>query len=164
MAYPNLITLADCGGDPGQHLETVYQAYMDELVHAGLTFQGKALSFRFMPQTNGRGYAFWHAISEAGETAAEDDRIIDLRRCERITWPAYMLATATNDGNGDVLWWRTTRRGRSRIVFWIKAESYALVMEEREDYWLFLTTYTVRSGRSRQFAAEHAAYWATQAL
>jgi len=162
MAYPDLITLASCGGDPAQHLDAVYQAYLTELVHAGLQFQGKALSFRFMPETNGRGYAFWHAISEAGETDDEDDRIIDLRRCERISWPAYMLAAATADGQGDVRWWRTSRRGRSRIVFWIEADSYALVMEEREGYWLFLTTYTVRPGRARQFAAEHAAYWASQ--
>lgn len=162
MAYPDLITLASCGGDPGHHLDVVYQAYLNELVHAGLVFQGKPLSFRFMPATNGRGYAFWHAISETGQTDHEDDRIIDLRRCERITWPAHMLASATAAGDGEVLWWRTDRRGRPRIVFWIEEESYALVLEERNDYWLFLTTYTVRSRRQNQFKAEHAAYWAAQ--
>jgi hypothetical protein len=159
MAYPDLICLEDFGGDVRAHIGAVYQAYLDELVNARLTFLGARLAFKFTPATDRKGFAFWHAVQEQGETTAEDDRTVDPRRCERITWPAYMIRNARPDGRGDVLWWRVKRGTRTRIVLWLEGDGYALVLEERETFCLFWTTYTVRPGRARTFALEHQAYW-----
>lgn len=159
MAYPHLICLEDFDGDSQAHINAVYDAYINEVVNAGLYFLGTRLSFKYTPATDDKGFAFWHAVQEEGETRAEDDRIVDLRRCERITWPAYMIRHAQEDGHGDVLWWRVRRHSRKRVVMWFEAENYALILEDRETFWLFWTTYTVRSGRARRFAEEHAAYW-----
>lgn len=159
MAYPELICLEHFGGDPAAHIEAVYHAYLTELVNGDLSFLGTPLSFKFAPISDGKGFAFWHAVQEEGETKAEEDRTIDLRRCERITWPAYMLRNARGDGSGDVLWWRVKRGSRTRVVLWLREDKYALVLEERKTFWLFWTTYTVRSRRAEKFAEEHAAYW-----
>ncbi len=159
MAYPNLICLEDFGGNPQAHIDAVYEAYINEVVKARLFFLDTPISFKYAPATDDKGFAFWHAVQEEGKTRAEDDRIIDPRRCERITWPAYMVSNARPDGRGDVLWWRVRRHGRKRVVMWLEADEYALILEDRGTFWLFWTTYTVRSGRARQFAEQHATYW-----
>lgn len=159
MAYPEIICLEDFGGNVAAHIDAVYEAYMSEVVNARLSFLGVRLSFKFAPATYDKGFAFWHAVQEEGETRAEDDREIDPRRCERITWPAYMIKNARHDGRGDVLWWRVKRGNRKRVVMWLEADKYALILEDRGTFWLFWTTYVVKSGRARKFAEEHAEYW-----
>lgn len=160
MDLPSIILLSNFGGSTEKFIDFVYQAYLKSLVHGNLTFLGKPIRFKYAPSTKGRGFAFWHAVQERGDTDAEDDRIIDLRRCERIEWAAYMLAVIEADGSkGDVLWWRNKRGGSTRIILWIPGESYAVVLDERKDHCMFWTTYLVRSGRAKAFVAEHASYW-----
>lgn len=159
MAYPDLICLEHFGGRPDAHLDAVYKAYLTEVVNARLSFQGAPLSFKFAPMSRGKGFAFWHAVQEEGEEPGEDNRRVDLRRCERVAWPAYMIARARDNGRGEVLWWRVKRGKRTRAVLWLEADAYALVLEDRGSHWLFWTTYTVRGRRAEKFAAEHEAYW-----
>lgn len=159
MAYPDIIELAAFDGDFDRYIDAVYSAYIDTLVRGNLTFLGKPISFKHAPATDGKGFAFWHAVSEAGETQHEDDRTIDLRRCERIAWAAHMLRTVGNDGSsGNIVWWRPPR-ARKRVVVWLRGENYAIVLEEREQFWLFWTAYCVKSNRARSFSAEHARFW-----
>lgn len=160
MTYPTLLTLNEFGGDWSAYIEAVYDRYLTMVVRQNLTFRGKRISFKHVPATDGKGAAFWHAVQEAGETNAEEDRMIDLRRCERIAWPAYMLRNALEDGSqGPVFWWETVRNGRKRVVLWLRDDDYALILEDRGDYYLFWTTYLVRGGRRRKFEAENAAFW-----
>ncbi len=84
MSYPDLIRLSDYDGDWGAYIDAVYAAYIAELVSLKLAFLGKPLRFKHDPATDGKGFAFWHAVSEATQTKLEEDRIPDLRRCERI--------------------------------------------------------------------------------
>jgi hypothetical protein len=159
MAYPDLIELSSFNGDFDKYVEAVYAAYIDVLVRGNLDFLGKRISFKHAPATDGKGFAFWHAVSEAGATQNEEDRTIDLRRCERISWAAHMLQSVGDDGsNGEIVWWRPAR-ARKRVVIWIRDQEYAVVLEERDDFWLFWTAYCVKSNRARTFAAEHASFW-----
>ena len=47
-------------------------------------------------KTKGKGYAFWHVISEAPQSnnRNESERIPNLRRCERIRWIAWAIEQA----------------------------------------------------------------------
>lgn len=158
--YPNTISLAAFGGDWDAYIQAVYDAYLNELVHGGLAFLGSPIRFKFVPATDGKGFAFWHAVQEGTASGLEEDRQIDLRRCERITWLVHMLASVTADGSqGNVLWWRNTRGSSTRIILWMPAEEYAVVLDERPERCMFWTSYMVRPGRARSFAREHADYW-----
>ena len=160
MSFPNLLTLADHGGDWEAYIDAVYESYIRDVVRQKPTFKGKPVSFKHVPATDGKGAAFWHAISEANGSEREEDRIPDLRRCERISWPAYMLANVQEDGSvGPVKWWETKRNGRTRVVLWLEEEEYAMVLEERGEYYLFWTTYSCKPGRQAKFATENAAFW-----
>ena len=160
MAFPDLISIADFGGDFSPFIDAVYQIYLDEVVNVGLMFEGKPVRFRFQPLSDGKGSGFWHAVSEGSPSGLEEDRTVDMRRCERISWVAHLIRNVRADGGGDVRWWKTKRRGATRVVIWMPAESFALVLEERNDFCLFVTCYCVRSHRAKTFDAEHADYWA----
>lgn len=163
MMYPDLITLDAHNGDTTSFLNAVYDAYLTYLVRGRLTFLGTPIGFKFAPATDGRGFAFWHAVQERGETGAEDDRRIDLRRCERIGWPAFLLQNVTPAGRaGRVLWWKNRRGTATRVVIWLVEADYALILDERRHHHMFWTTYMVRSGRKKAFEKEHADYWARQ--
>jgi len=82
---PPLIKLADYGNDWETYLEVLYRAYLDEVVNAGIVFRGLPLRVQFRTMAHGKGFGFWHLISEGN---VEEDRTPDLRRCERIRWVA----------------------------------------------------------------------------
>lgn len=159
MSYPDLILFEDYNGDWDAYINAVYSSYISELVEGKLSVFSKPLSFKYIPDTDGKGFAFWHAVSEGVASGLEADRIPDLRRCERITWPAHMIATIGADGSaGDIVWWHSPQKPK-RMIIWIKSEDYAVVLEERGTYWMFWTTYKVDSHRATTFAKQHAKYW-----
>lgn len=161
MAFPDLICLHHYNGDSVSWLNAVYNTYYVEVVRGQLYFQNLPLSCKYTPATDGKGFAFWHCVSEdSSGSGREDDRTIDPRRCERIGWIAYAINNAQPQGN--VIWWETIREGRTRVVIWIPADQYAVILEKRRDCFKLWTTYMVKSGRKKAFEKEHAAYWAKQ--
>jgi hypothetical protein len=114
-----------------------------------------------MPETDGKGFAFWHCVSEEGETTSEDDRTIALRRGERISWISYAIQNAAP--TGQIVWWKVKRGTKTRVVIWMIEERFAVILEERDDFYLLWTTYDVRSQRERQFRKEHSKYWREKA-
>lgn len=155
-APPPIIPLE---GEWKDYLDTIYEHYLSDLIRVPKYLQGKQVKARFNPATADKGFSFWHVISE-GER--EEDRTPDLRRCERIRWIAWMLERAS-DGSDPLLRWKTTRTQRrgtvERLVLFCEQNSYAVVLEERSDYFLLVTAYPVAAGRAAKLKAE---YLATQ--
>ncbi len=83
MALPDVVSFS---GEWSDYVEIIYQVYVDSVANAGLTFNGFKIRCKYSPESQGKHFGFWHVISE-GE--AEEDRLPDLRRCERISWIAY---------------------------------------------------------------------------
>lgn len=160
MRFPDLICLEHFGGNFSAWIEAVYRIYHEQVVRGGLTFQGMPLACKFTPETDGKGFAFWHCVSEQGDAPGEDNRTIDTRRAERIAWIAHAVQSAAPDG--PVVWWEAYRGTRPRVVIWIREDRYAVILERRPSNYMLWTTYQVRSGREKAFAAEHAAYWRAQ--
>ena len=54
------------------------------MVDAAVSSRGWCVSARRHPETKGKGYGFWHVISEASQinNRNEGERIPNLRRCE----------------------------------------------------------------------------------
>jgi hypothetical protein len=76
--------------DWSDYEDAIYRIYLDTVAHANLMFLGAPVRVRFNPTTKHKGYGFWHLISEAPSQGNrnEDDRVPDLRRCERVRWVA----------------------------------------------------------------------------
>ncbi len=157
MAAPELICLEHFGGNYERWIDAVYDCYLSTVVRGGLRFNGKIIACKRDPETNGKGFAFWHCVSEEGRTKAEDDRVISPRRCERISWIAHAIENARPDG--EVVWWEVKRGTRTRVVIWMVQEEFAVILEERQNFYLLWTTYDVRSGRANTFSKEHKFFW-----
>lgn len=150
MPLPAIIPF---GGDWHRYVEEIYQVYVDNIAHAGLTFNGLKVSCQFRPESQGKHFGFWHVISEG---KAEDDRTPDFRRCERIAWIAYLITNAETEA--DISWWENKRGTDTHVVIWHEAENFVVVLAKRKDYYLLKTSYCPQSGRVRTFVKERDNY------
>ena len=151
----NLPDLCVFQGNWHHYVEELYQVYLDEIAHGDLIFKGLPVRTQFRPYTDGKGYGFWHIISNG---PVEEDRLPDMRRCERIRWIQWIIQ---NVGGTDqrITWWEN-KRGRSKhVVLWIEEEDFAVILAKRSRYFLLRTAYMVKSNRRRIFIKEREEFW-----
>lgn len=151
---PSLVSMSDFGNNWDTYLEELYRIYLNEIVNSGLTFNGLPIRVQFRPMSHGKGYGFWHLVSE-GET--EDDRTPDLRRCERVRWIAWVIRNAGTNEN--IKWWKNKRGSDIHVVLWYKDEKFVVVLAERNEYYLLRSAYPVNSRRERTFEKEWQEFW-----
>lgn len=154
MPLPELLTFA---GDWNPYVEKVYQVYLDEIVNANLTFRGMKISCQYRPPTMGKHFGFWHVISEGDE---EDERLPDLRRCERIRWISYLIENA--EQSDDIFWWENKRGQNTHVVIWHEEENFVVILAKRKEYYLLKTAYCAQSRRKQRFIRERNEFWANQ--
>ena len=153
MTPPELLPLDAFGGSWSDYEDALYRIFSREIARGCLRFRGTAVRCRRIPETRGRWAAFWHLIQQG---SVEDDRIPDLRRCERIRWVRWMIEN--DGGHPDIDAWENLRGTEVNALLWYR-EEYLVVMARRKDYWLLKTAYcTDRSGRIRQLRRERDAF------
>lgn len=143
--------------------DELYQIYLDTVVHAGLRFQGVPVRAQYRPDTRGKGFSFWHLISEAPskDNKNEDDRIPDFERCARIRWVGWLI---NNMGNNGFSWWENKRGRDTHVVLWAEQHDFAVVLAKRNTqdgpkYYLLKTAYCLKPHRKRTFAKERDEFW-----
>jgi hypothetical protein len=143
--------------------DEIYQCFVATVVRGRLTFENMPISVQYRPETNGKHFGFWHVISESENrhNHAEEDRIPDIKRCERIKWIAWLIKNYTADG---VSWWKNKRKGKTHIVIWAEELDFAVILAERKGYYLLKTAYWVKPFRKRQFTKERDAWRKTQGV
>ena len=154
MSLPELFLFH---GDWDRYEDELYGIYLETIVRSGLTFGGVPVRSRYVPPTKNKGYSFWHLISE-GER--EEERIPDIRRCERIRWVAWLVRNALS--HPDVSWWENDRWGNTHIVIWHENENFAVILAKRTGYVLLKTAYWVKQYRRKDFERERAEFRRSQ--
>lgn len=143
---PELIELNDFGGNFSEYLEAVYKVFKDDFVDSKPVFRGKRLGLKRFPLVENKEYTFYHMTHEGD---IENERIPDLRRMERISWPRPMIDESEHEY---LKVWRNTRRGnggtKSRILILHEAERYLVILDDRGDYILPWTAYLIK-GKSQ---------------
>jgi len=153
MGLPELVPFH---GDWPRYVEELYRIYQAEIVHGGLIFRGLPVKSQYRPPSAGKGFGFWHVISDGH---VEDDRLPDLRRCERIRWIAWLITHA--ETRPEISWWENRRGSNTHVVIWLEEEDFAVVLAKRQGYYLLKTAYVVKPHRKKTFRRERAA-WQTQ--
>lgn len=82
---PNLIELDSYDGDYEQYENAVYKITFE---NNQFYFKGKRIAHKKHPLYKDKSGTFWHIISNGPQ---EETRLPDLRRYERIQWPACIL-------------------------------------------------------------------------
>ena len=160
---PDLIFLEDAGGDWNAYLELLHEAFRADFVHSKPRWPGKRVALKRYPEYQGKGATFWHMISE-GEI--EDERLPDLRRCERIRWPRPVMEAfpSVRPTQGDrIVWWKNQRGNEARFVLSLPDFSYVVVVAERSDFVMPWTAYHVaQAHRRRKLQRDFEQYWSSQ--
>lgn len=149
------------GGDWEKYLDNVYEAFLETFVRSDIQFQGCRVTAPYRPESKGRHFSFWHVISEAPHPTNrnEEDRLPDLRRCERIRWIAWAIRQ-TNADDSEVAWWENTRGRDTHVVIWAKEWDFAVILGKRRDYYVLKTAYcSLKSGRRQAFEREKQKFW-----
>ncbi len=127
----------------------IYKYYCDEIANGNLTFESKPIRCQYRPPSKGKHFGFWHIIS-TGEY--EDERLPDLKRCERIRWIAWIIKNYKLDNK--ISWWQNKRKGNTHIVLLLEEENYVVILAKREGYYLLKTAYCIEPHRKKLLMRE----------
>jgi len=160
---PPLVRLEDADGDWTAYEETIYGWFKKDFLDSLPVWPGKRVGLKRHPLSQGKEATFWHFISEG---STEDERLPDIRRCERIRWPRPTMEAFPNrrPASGDrIVWWKNQRGSEWRYLLALPDFSYLMVVADRGDYVLPWTQYAVEREHQRtKYRNEYNAYWAAQ--
>lgn len=134
---PEIEPFSKYDGDWNKYLEALYIFFKNDFIKSKPSFRGRRLGLKKHPIEKGKEATFWHLISEG---KAEEERIPDLRRCERIRWPRPVIE---NNNDSGVKVWENKRKSETRIILWLEEEEYLVVLADRKKYILPWTAYMV---------------------
>lgn len=133
---PAALRYSDFDGDYDRFLAAVYEIFERDFKQSRPHYHNRPITYDSRIE-EGKEATFWHITSE-GET--ENQRIPDLRRCERIRWPRPIIEHYTDEV---IRYWTNERRHERRIVLWFYEQDYVVVLADRKKYVLLWTTYMV---------------------
>jgi hypothetical protein len=140
---PELLLFTDYHGDWEIYVEEIYRIFKKDFINHRVFFRGKIINIRKTPLSRGKEITFWHLIS-AGNI--EEERTPDLRRCERIKWPRFIIE---NETRREIKVWEKKHKRDLRICLLIEEEKYIIILNKRVnksndyEYILLLTAYHI---------------------
>lgn len=146
MALPDLLPFH---GEWHRYVDELYAVFVQEIVHGGLQFQGLPVKSQYRPPTDGKGFGFWHIVSNG---PSEAERLPDLRRCERIRWVAWVIKNVESEPG--ISWWENKRGSNFHVVLWLEEEDFAVILAKRNGYFMLRSAYTVDAHRKKSFRRE----------
>ena len=147
---PPIVPFSDYEGNWERYLDALYSYFKQDFVDNIPLFKGRRLGLKKHPLAQGKEATFWHFISEGDQ---ENNRLPDLRRCERIRWPKPIIE---NSEDVVIKLWENKRKNEKRILLWLENREYLVVLAERKGYLLPWTAYVVtEEHRKRKLQKEY---------
>lgn len=148
---------------PIEEMEGDWDAFCDEIFKIferdlrAARFFGSRVTRRRAPEVAGKPDGFWHVTSEHFDQDS-DERIPDLRRCERVPWIGPMIDAA---GSERVLCFRSPRPVKygHNVVIALPDFSYVVILGVRTGrdgpYMVLITAFPPRGRRKQEFQAAY---------
>lgn len=122
-----------------------------------LYYRNKPIHIRQEPLVRGKPETFFHIICDHNLTGHEYNTISQ-ERAQRLLWgPAIIMNEPCNIGcddcDGIYVWYfdyQSKNGVRKRLKLYHKKYSYLVILEERNKYWLYITSYRVDNSQSRR--------------
>src|SRR4051794_20203978 len=147
---PDLIELADFDGNARSYLDAIYRIYRRDFIISQPTLHGRRCYSDTNKTSDGRERGFWHIITEGD---VEDERLPNMRRCERIGWARALIEAAdTPLVRSWVLRKKSGSSGR-RDTRWYLAPpdfSYLVVLKETKSAYVLITAFFVEHSSQRR--------------
>lgn len=146
---PGLISFE---GDWDDYLEKIYGYYSQDFIDTKPMFRSTKLGVKKKPYYAGKTSNFWHLIQE-DTNGEEEDRIPQLRRCERIRWPKPIIENC--DMHKGIKTWESSyksKKGRKKRIYILFSEvDFIVILDRRNRYILFWTAFPLRSNREKNY-------------
>lgn len=151
---PELVELHTYDGDWRTYIEVVYQFFVEQFIDTQPLFEGNKVAFKRHPEEDNKVYTFGHCTSS--DEKIVDDRVPDLRRCERIRWIRPIIE---NFNDPAIKIWKNKRNRETRVLLWLEEMDYVVILSERKGYYILWTTYmTDRRHTREKFEREYENY------
>lgn len=162
---PNLIYFDDFQ-DWSEYEDYLYEIYLQDFKDKSSApyILDKPITVRVNPTVGDKDQTFFHITSNSdfAKTNDPNDRTPDFRRCERIAWPREIIDNylCNNDCEcNKIKIWREPYKGNSRLHLLFEDVKFLVVLEERKDYVLFITSfYLERSHEIRKKLKKYEKY------
>lgn len=135
---PNIIRLEDYGGNYHSYIDAVYEIFERDFIRHKACFGTHILRLKYHPEFQQRAYTFYH-MTHHGEQ--ENDRIPDLRRCERMSWARPTIEKVLEF---NLKFWEQTRNGKPRVCIWMEVDNgdnYFVILDVRKTFALIWTAF-----------------------
>lgn len=125
----------------------VYNIFKRDFIDSSPTFKGLDVKIKFRPYHENREESYFHITSN--DYYHEDNRNIDIKRCERIKWLRKFIENSDCNKNtclecsGMKVWSTLYKKNRLRIKIMLEEERYLVVLEKRENFYLLITAYYI---------------------
>lgn len=138
-----------------QYEEELYKVFLSEIYNKIGLYKGKNVQMRRHPEQNGKHESFYHIIC-----GKDNFRYQNIERASRLTWgkaiiqhePCHDLSCNCSG----LLTWDTVERNRHLRKILFKEVRYLVILEERDDFWLYITSYYIdNSNRLRSLTKEY---------
>lgn len=150
---PDLVLLEHYGGDFNKFLDAVYSLFKKDFIDTKPVFRGIRLGLKKYPISAGKEATFWHITSEGDDEATREP---DLRRMERIKWPAPLI---NNSEHPYLKVWENKRGDKNNILIFHEQERFLVVLRKAKDYILPWTAYLVEhNARKKKLLKEYEEY------
>ncbi len=128
--------------------EELYKVFIEEIYNCKWFYEGKKVSMRDVPFYKGKEESFFHIISGKDNPMLRDCQI-NIDRAARLRWGKEIIEhePCKQSGNcckGLLVWdhFDSIVNKTRRKIFHSKV-NYLVILEERKNYWLYITSYRI---------------------
>ena len=126
------------------YINVLYDIFKNDFIDSHPSFEGKQVNIRKHPIEYGKEEAFFHVTCQ--DYLKSNNRVPDLRRCERIRWVRAFIENYSCDPSlcelcDGVKVWTEPYKSNFRVHILLEEERYMVVVERRESYCLLVTAF-----------------------
>lgn len=150
---PSLITLDDHHRDVLFYTETLYAAFVADLVSSPSQLFGKPVYVSSKLETDGKHERFWHVITDPHNPSVSD---IKHSRAERIPW---IKAIIDNANRAEVLAYERVKDGQLKLHLFIPEHNYIVIFVDGGKAYYFVTAFHIAyTYKLNEYNREYAKY------
>lgn len=157
---PKITSLSDFNGDYEEYEKAIYNLFSKDFIDNQIFFNEKPVRHKRYPEHKNMSGTFWHIVSNQSD---QNTRFPNLRRYETIQYPAFIIQNCPNVCSN--IWiWENKRGHKSRLLLYCTTLNYLVVLDIRNDYYIFWTSYPVDKYHTKvKLEKEYKAYMAKTA-
>ena len=134
---PAELCYADYQGNWDNFISAVYDTFSKDFKQSDARYEGHKIVYDSRIEF-GKEVGFWHLVQK--ENIRTRERLPDIRRCERISWPRPIIDYSKE---ASVSVWKKDINRETRIHIWLEALDYIVVLSEKPKVVVLVTAFCI---------------------